>query len=175
MSSQVPGGRRIHIAQGEHAIGDDKGTVITTILGSCVAVCLWDPDRRIGGMNHILIPGGGVSDLGARGAGATAMERLINALMKAGARRDRLTAKVFGGASIVAGLSDIGARNAAFALDYLRAEGIGCQSRSVGGRMARQIRYWPESGRAQQRLVPAGEAPTRSAAQPARANGLELL
>ena len=156
-------------------MGDSDGQVISTILGSCVSVCLWDCGLRLGGMNHILVPEGGFSDLGARGAGATAMERLINTMMKRGAQRDRLIAKVFGGAAIVSGLSDIGAQNSAFVLDYLETERIPCSSKCVGGSRARLVRFWPASGRAQQRFVRADDAP--KVWMPARppASELELL
>ncbi len=166
---------RVYIAQGEQAIGDQPTMVISTILGSCVSVCLWDSDRRIGGMNHILVPEGGALDTRALGFGATAMETLINALMKSGANRSSLVAKVFGGASIVAGLSDIGERNTAFVFDYLRVEGIACNSSSVGGQQARQIRFWPESGRVRQRFVREAEAPRDRLEVPIKANGLELF
>lgn len=145
--------RRTYIAQGEQAVGDRDDDVISTILGSCVAVCLWWPEGRVGGMNHILLPDGGGWDMGARGVGATAMETLVNALMKRGVTRGDLKAKVFGGGAIVDGLSDIGARNTRFVFEYLQKEGIPCLSQSVGGRKPRQVRFWPATGRAQQRFV----------------------
>ena len=166
---------RVYIAQGEQAIGDRQALVISTILGSCVAVCLWDAGRRLGGMNHILVPEGGTSDTRALGYGAKAMETLINGMMKMGANRGNLVAKVFGGASIVAGLSNIGDRNAAFVFDYLKVEGIACHSSSVGGVSARQIRFWPESGRVRQRDVKRTEAPLDQLDIPIETNGLELL
>lgn len=165
---------RVYIAQGEQAVSRGDATVIFTILGSCVAVCLRDPELQLGGMNHILVPDGSISDLGVRGVGASAMETLINALMKRGAVRARLEAKVFGGAAIVAGLSDIGARNSDFVLSYLEDECIPCLSRSLGGTLPRQIRFWPGSGRVQQRFVRAEEAPRERLVSP-KPNDLELL
>lgn len=144
---------RVYIAQGEQAIGSDPDLVISTILGSCVSVCLWDPVARRGGMNHILLPDLPSNAIQLRAVGAGAMERLINALVKTGADKARLEAKVFGGAAVVAGLSDIGARNVAFARGYLEAEAIPCIGSSTGGQQARQVRFWPESGRARMRLV----------------------
>ncbi len=166
---------RAYIAQGEQAIGDRPEHVISTILGSCISVCLWAPSRGIGGMNHILLPDGPGVDLSARGAGASAMERLVNALMKEGVRRDMLQAKVFGGASIVAGLSDIGQRNAAFVFEYLETEGIPCVSNSTGGHQARQIRFWPATGQVKQRFVLADEAPAPRPDAVDVANDLELF
>lgn len=171
----APEPRRIYIAQGEQAIGSCPGQVIHTILGSCIAVCLWTPERGIGGMNHILLPEDPGRDIAARGTGAFAMERLVNGLMKAGAARADLKAKVFGGAAIVAGLSDIGRRNAAFVFEYLEAEGIPCLSQSTGGRQARQIRFWPATGQVKQRFVRSDQAPETGVAPSDAANGLELL
>lgn len=164
---------RAYVAQGEQAIGQRPDQVFSTILGSCVAVCLWDPGIRAGGMNHILLPEGPTSEIGLRSIGAGAMEGLVNGLLKLGAEKGRLRAKVFGGAAIVAGLSDIGARNAEFALGYLAAESIPCDGKSVGGRLARQVRFWPATGRAQQRFVQAADVPETGPAQ--SGNDLELL
>lgn len=144
---------KTYIAQGEQAIGVGAEDVVQAILGSCVAVCLWDTELRIGGMNHILLPEAASSEMGALGVGATAMERLINALMRRGADRTRFEAKVFGGAAIVAGLSDIGAKNTAFVMRYLGTERIPCVAQSTGGTMARHVRFWPATGRVRQRLV----------------------
>ncbi|MEM1064089.1 MAG: chemotaxis protein CheD [Pseudomonadota bacterium] len=168
---------RVYIAQGEQALGRDDAAVIHTILGSCVAACLRDPVLRIGGMNHILLPDHAGSPIGMQSAGAGAMERLINALMKAGADRQRLEAKLFGGAAIVRGLTDVGQRNTAFALSYLENEGIPCVAQSIGGRSARQIKFWPASGRVRQRLVQDSDlkesVPTVADAPPG--SDLELL
>jgi chemotaxis protein CheD len=99
-----------HVIQGEQAVSDDVDTTLQTVLGSCVAACLHDPVRGIGGMNHFLLPDDGTgTDM--RYASA-AMERLVNELLKNGADRGRLQAKLFGGASIMSNLPDIGRRNA---------------------------------------------------------------
>ncbi len=83
----------------------------TTILGSCVAACLHDPLAGVGGMNHFLLPGDDNEDPGNLRYGVHAMELLINALLGLGAKRDRIEAKLFGGAHVVHNLADIGARN----------------------------------------------------------------
>jgi len=163
------------ITQGEFAVGDRPETMISTILGSCVAVCLRDPIIRVGGMNHILLPDAAGGRLGAARFGASDMERLMNALIKRGAQRERLEAKVFGGAAVVAGLSDIGARNTAFVRGFLAAEGILTISENVGGDRARQVRYWPESGRAQHRFVGLTEVNEQRPAAAARGNEVELF
>ena len=141
----------IHVIQGDHHVSDVAGVVMTTVLGSCVAACLYDPDRHLGGMNHFLLPDSpGQRDI--RHASA-AMEQLVNAMLKRGASRSQLVAKLFGGARMQAGLPDIGSRNAEAARQFLKNEGIRLQSHSLGGTMARRVRFWPETGRAQQMLL----------------------
>lgn len=85
-------------------------------------------------------------------AGINAMELLINDVLKLGARRNRLRAKAFGGARMIAGLSDIGKVNINFTLDFLETEGIHCEQHSLGGETARHIMFWPTSGRALQKI-----------------------
>jgi chemotaxis protein CheD len=163
------------IAQGEYGIGDQPELVLSTILGSCVAVCLRDPVLRLGGMNHILLPDAAGGRIGAASFGASDMERLMNALLKRGALRNRLEAKVFGGAAVVTGLSDIGARNAAFVRAFLAAEGIATLSENTGGDRPRQVRFWPESGRAQHRFVGLTEVDEPRLPPAARGNEVELF
>lgn len=111
-------------------------------------------------MNHFLLPKADPSDRRIANYGSWAMEALINALLRAGARRERLRAKLFGGARVVAGLPDIGRANAAFAEQFLRTEGIACTARDLGGEAARKLRFWPATGRAQvMRLPPACPLP----------------
>lgn len=148
-------GRTLHIGQGEHQVSSEAGVAITTILGSCIAACIRDPVAGVGGMNHFLLPEGDAaadSDAGRR-YGVNAMERLINSLLVAGARRERLEAKLFGGASMFDRLRNIGADNAAFAHRFLAAEGIAVVGGDTGGDKARRIRYWPTTGQAQQKLL----------------------
>jgi chemotaxis protein CheD len=140
---------KLHLIQGEHRVVNDADTVLSTILGSCVAACLRDPLAGVGGMNHFLLPGRSDSNEGVQ-YGAYAMEVLINALLKRGARRDRLEAKLFGGARMVQGLTDIGSQNAQFARTFLEHEGIAYLGGSLGGSSARRLLYWPVSGVAHQ-------------------------
>lgn len=168
--------KRIVITQGEHFATADPETTISTLLGSCVACCLWDPLAEVGGMNHILLASGaGASANGPSLGGINAMELLINDLLKLGARRNRLIAKAFGGAQMVSGLSSIGPDNARFALDYLRRENIVCASQSLGGDMARQVVFTPTSGAVRVK-VQQREAPEANLADLQQSgNGLELL
>lgn len=154
----VPGPRRIHVIQGGHQVSADRGVCLTTLLGSCVAACLWDAEAGIGGMNHFLLPeapGGGAGDGTDRRYGVQAMELLINGLLAAGAERARLRAKVFGGGRMMAGVTDIGARNADFARRFLSHEGVPVVAASLGGSTARRIQFWPTDGRARQHRLAA--------------------
>ena len=152
----VPSKALIYIAQGEHAIASGPDAVISTLLGSCVAVCLWDPVAGTGGMNHFLLPDEGVSSPGMSGYGANAMELLINGLIRGTAQRARLRAKLFGGAVMISGLSNIGKKNAEFARAYLQRENIPCDSQSLGGTLARRVQFWPADGRVRIRFVSEG-------------------
>jgi chemotaxis protein CheD len=166
----------VNITQGEFAVSAEPGSLISTILGSCVATCLWDPDRGVGGMNHILVAQTSVGGSSCDFAGVNAMELLINGLVRQGARRDNLRAKVFGGARMVRGLSDIGQMNGIFALEFLEREGIPCLGRSLGGTLARHIKFYPAEGRVMQRTVsaPIQEEVAPPVAAPAR-NDVELF
>lgn len=125
--------------------------IISTLLGSCVAVCLYDPKERIGGMNHILLPGRAdleQFDTSAR-YGINAMELLINGIMAAGGERSRLVAKVFGGANILPVISEeyaMGPKNIEFVLDFLRIESIRVISWDLGGFQARKVFFHTDTG-----------------------------
>lgn len=145
--------RRVHVIQGEFKVVDDPNVVLSTILGSCVAACMRDPVAGVGGMNYFLLPGS--ADAISSGGDATRygvhlMELLINGLLKKGARRDRLEAKIFGGAKTIARFSNVGEQNAMFARQFLMDEGIRIVGESTGGDHGRKLEYWPLSGRARQ-------------------------
>lgn len=144
--------RKIHLLQGDYAVVDESDVVLATILGSCVAACLHDPSIHVGGMNHFLLPGR-VEDartLDEERYGAHLMELLVNGLLKRGARRERLEAKLFGGARMIDGIWDIGERNAEFARRFLKTEGIPVVAQDMGGVRGRRIEYFPTTGRVRQ-------------------------
>lgn len=143
------------VIQGEHIISADPDDVLSTILGSCVGAFLRDPVAGVGGLNHFLLPGNDPSDRNTLKYGLNAMELLINSLIRAGARRDRLEGKLFGGGRMVPGLTDIGAANGRFAEEFLRRENIRYLGGSLGGDHGRKIRVWPVSGQVQQMKLPA--------------------
>ena len=152
--------RRVHVGQGEHLVTSDPDVVLSTVLGSCVAMCLRDPVAGVGGMNHFLLPeGAGAGTDAGRRYGAYAMELLINDVLKAGGRRDRLEAKLFGGGRMFDSLKDVGASNAAFAERFLADEGIPVVGSSLRGAGGRRLHYWPVTGRALQRGVTDAVAP----------------
>jgi chemotaxis protein CheD len=148
--------RKVHVIQGEFHVSDEPDLMLTTILGSCVAACVRDPVTGVGGMNHFLLPG----EEGGEGLryGVQSMELLVNALLHRGARRDRLEVKLFGGARLIDGLTDVGSQNAAFAERFVKDEGLRAAGGSLRGRQARRIQYWPVSGRARQILLQSADA-----------------
>ncbi len=137
------------IAPGE-LYASKRNVMIVTVLGSCVSVCLMDLGARIGGMNHFMLPDrAGNQSLLSEPAryGAHAMEMLINNLLTMGASRARLTAKVFGAGRVLPGMSDVGARNAQFAMEYLERERISVAAKDIGGYHARKVYFFVETGR----------------------------
>ncbi|MBP1807581.1 chemotaxis protein CheD [Rubellimicrobium aerolatum] len=143
-----------NIVLGELHVSDEPGLVICTTVGSCVAACLFDPVRGLGGMNHFLLPDGAAAarDDGAQRYGVHLMELLINSLLSRGASRTHLQAKAFGGASLTRGLTNAGASNVEFVEWFLRVESIPLVGGSVRGTQGRRVQFWPNSGRARQML-----------------------
>lgn len=143
------------IFQGDYFVSKDPNLMISTILGSCVAACLFDPIARIGGMNHFLLPGETTTRKNHvdHSLGVHLMELLINGLLVQGADRHRLQAKLFGGARTIKGLADIGARNASFAQEFLVREEITLLPGSLGGANGRRVEFWPTTGRARQSFM----------------------
>jgi chemotaxis protein CheD len=138
----------VKVLPGEYYVSSED-VLITTVLGSCIAACIWDSRARAGGMNHFMLPeGDGIDGLGRYGSHA--MEMLINGLIKKGARRESMQAKVFGGAHVMAGLTtlNVGERNTRFVLDYLATERIPVVSQDVLDIHPRKVCFFPVSGRA---------------------------
>ena len=159
--TQAVADRRITVIQGEWIVCRDPHVVLTTILGSCVAACIRDPVAAIGGMNHFLLPE--TSEKGrafeAERYGIHLMELLVNGLLKEGARKNRMEAKIFGGCSFMGGRYAVGSRNVEFARSFLKNEGIAMQGGSTGGEKGRRIEYWPLSGRARQIFLRGQQTP----------------
>ncbi len=146
------------IFQSEYHVTAAPGEVISTILGSCIAVCLRDPEAGVGGMNHFLLPGDMTTNADAVGGqamrfGCFSMEQLVNGLLSFGGRRECLEAKVFGGGNVSQASLDIGKRNAEFAIDFLRRERLKLAASDVGGYCARRLKYDPIGGRVKLKRV----------------------
>ena len=146
----------VKVLPGEYFV-HDQDILITTTLGSCISACLWDHERHIGGMNHFMLPDG-AGDSGRYGS--YAMELLINELLKRGATRQTLEAKVFGGGAVIAGMNSInvGERNTQFVIDYLRTERIPIVSRDVMEIYPRKVVFLPASGKAMVKRLAATHA-----------------
>jgi len=146
------------ILPGEYFI-TGRDLVLVTVLGSCVAACIRDPGARIGGMNHFMLPEAGKdadSMLGAPARyGAYAMEVLINEIVKLGARRGALEAKVFGGGNVLRNLtmSQVGSRNAEFVLKFLATERIPVLAQDLANDYARKVYYYPSTGRVRLKMI----------------------
>lgn len=178
---------QIHIIQGQQHIATDPHIMLTTILGSCVSACLRDPVVGVGGMNHFLLPGDkGTSELIGGGVsallyGVHAMDVLLDGLLQRGAQRFRLEAKLFGGAGMMKGLTDVGELNASFAERFLQNEGIALVGGSLRGAQGRRIQFWPVSGRARQIMLSGkNEEPLHNENRPAasiggHSGGVDLL
>jgi chemotaxis protein CheD len=167
LSSRLPGFEHINtyydtahdiatakLLPGEYYVTTGSEAVVT-VLGSCVSACVRDRVFGIGGMNHFMLPihegersnwHSGIVDNITR-FGNYAMEHLINDILSHGGMRKNLEVKVFGGGRIVQGLSDIGACNARFVLDYLKEEKIPVVSQDLNGDYPRKLYYFPKTGR----------------------------
>ena len=135
---------------------------IATLLGSCVAVCLFDPKLKLGGMNHFLLPSrtsAANADTDVILNGDYAMEVLANGLFSKGANKNRLVAKAFGGGTIVSSIRmAIGERNAEFARDWLEGEGIPLIASDFSGPWSRKVVFVPQTGDAFCRRIPTTQA-----------------
>ncbi|WP_329742698.1 chemoreceptor glutamine deamidase CheD [Dyella sp. A6] len=137
--------------------------VVSTVLGSCISACIFDPRRRIGGMNHFMLP----APSGATGArddwalvvgraaryGNDAMEQLINAILKVGSQRVDLEVKVFGGGRVLTQMTDVGRRNIEFVQHYIETEGLRLTASDLGDVYPRQVQFFPTSGRVRVRQL----------------------
>lgn len=138
------------ILPGEYYV-TGKEMMLVTVLGSCVAACIRDTTTGAGGMNHFMLPDGGGREMLGTSAryGTYAMEVLINHLLKMGASRSRLEAKVFGGGAVMASLtsSNVGVRNAEFVLDFLKTERIPVVAKDLLDVYPRKVYYFPKTGK----------------------------
>lgn len=143
------------ILPGEYYV-TTQNELISTVLGSCISACIRDKQSGIGGMNHFMLPEktnvknstlSQTSD--ATRYGNYAMEKMINDILKAGARRENLQVKIFGGGKVLANMNtmDIGQKNIAFVRTYIIAEGLALLAEDVGDIFPRKVLYYPKSGK----------------------------
>jgi len=138
----------VNLAQGDYAVSDEP-LLLTTVLGSCVSACIYSPDRKMGGINHFLLPHAGASDAESKSFryGVHAMEVLINSLLRKGAQRDALQVKVCGAADVVRGLSNhVGVANATFIRLYAKQENLNLTAEDLGGDNPRRVVFDPQTG-----------------------------
>ena len=131
-------------------------TVISTILGSCIAICLWDPARKLGGMNHYVLPASATEAQDAR-YGEFAIDHLIDGMEALGCRARGLVAKVFGGAAVLSVDStqpSVGTKNLQLALERLAVRRIRVVGRRTGGVQGLLVRFATDLGEAMLRNVP---------------------
>lgn len=167
---------RVTVMQGQALVSSEAHIEFSTVLGSCVASCLYDPEARVGGMNHFLL-----SEPPAALAATTAvdehygvylMELLVNEMLGFGARKSRLKAHLYGGANVNRNMMRIGTANAEFAQAFLRREGIMVMREDLGGTSARRVDFRPASGQIRCRTVEDRLAPpVNPTARPERASG----
>ena len=149
---QALNSQAVKLLPGEYYVTDED-MLLVTVLGSCVAACIRDSQSGIGGMNHFMLPDNG-SDITApvnssARYGIYAMEILINQLLKLGARRSNLEAKVFGGGNVLDGLTvaNVGQRNANFVLEFLATEQIRVVAQDLVDIYPRKVYFFPRSNR----------------------------
>ena len=144
------GSEAVKVLPGEYFV-TTTDMLLVTVLGSCVSACIRDRTKGIGGMNHFMLADSAEASPNSSSAryGTYAMEILINHLIKLGARRENLEAKVFGGGRVMAALSssNVGERNCSFVLDFLRTEGIPVMARDLLDVHPRKVYFFPNTGR----------------------------
>ncbi|MEI6642117.1 MAG: chemotaxis protein CheD [Novosphingobium sp.] len=167
---------RVTVMQGQALVSKESHLEFSTVLGSCVASCLYDPEARVGGMNHFLLaeppPGLAATTAIDEHYGVYLMELLVNQMLGMGARKARLRAHLYGGANVNRNMMRIGTANAEFAQDFLQREGIAVMREDLGGVNARRVDFRPASGQIRCRTVEDRLAPpVTPTARPERASG----
>lgn len=131
-------------------------TSVNTILGSCVAICLYDPILKIGGINHFMLPLWNGQGLVSPKYGNIAAEKLVDKMLSLGSQKSNLVAKVFGGAEVIESsikIFNIGSRNIAIAYEMLEEFKIPIVAKSVGGKLGRKIEFNSSTGEVKQRYI----------------------
>lgn len=135
---------------------------VTTVLGSCVAICLWDPVLRAGGINHYMLPLWNGEGLPSPRYGNIAIQKLIEKMLALGCRKENLRTKVFGGGAVLqttSGLLNVGERNIMIAQDILADEKLPILSSDVGGTLGRKLLFYTETGEVLIRKIRSSHVP----------------
>ncbi len=147
----------VTVLPGAQYVSSDPEEIVVTVLGSCVAACIWDSQSKIGGLNHFMLPN---DDAGlwsgaslALRFGNHAMDALINDLLQLGAEKHRLNCKFFGGGNVVQGMGKVGSKNALFAKEYAAVERLNVAKMDLGGERGRRIMFEPVTGRAWRKFL----------------------
>jgi len=166
--------RRVTVMQGQARASNEAGLTLSTVLGSCIACCLYDPVAGVGGMNHFLLAeppqGRGAGQLDEH-YGAYLMEVLINQMLGLGAMKSRMKAHLYGGANMHSGMLKIGTINGQFARSFLERERIPVVHADLGGSAARRVEFLPALGKARCRAVAAEAVPQEPQQRAPRATG----
>lgn len=160
--STPPSTMRLTVLQGQFKVSAGPRVEFSTVLGSCVSTCLFDPVAELGGMNHFLLPEPPASHNAGEvdvHYGVYLMEMLINEMLSYGANKNRLRAHLYGGANIRPGMQPIGTANAEFARGFLVRERIELVREDLGGVNARRVDFRPASGKVRCRTVASSDAP----------------
>jgi chemotaxis protein CheD len=148
----------VKILPGDHYVSHAVDEVLSTVLGSCISACIYDPKTKRGGMNHFMLPKSDSGTWGGSSAGMRfgnfAMEVLINEILTLGRKRTDLEVKIFGGGQIMGDIMGVGDKNIAFINDYVRSENLHVTQKSLGERFARRLFYFPATGAVIERKVP---------------------
>lgn len=157
---------RVSLGQGEVYCSAEPRALVT-VLGSCVAVCLWDRVRRIGGMNHFVLPSSSRGERNTR-YGDVATDELMDSLRRLGCRPADIQAKLFGGAAVLpfAGGQSVGSSNVRVALERLRNYRIPITVQRTGGTLGQQIEFFTRTGEVFFRHLPANSQATRGLGVP---------
>lgn len=151
--SEVPERHASHYLHAGQIFVDREPTIVTTIVGSCIAVCLWDASSGIGGVNHYLLASAPNGSAPIARFGSTAIPALVDRLLRMGAKKERLEAKIFGGACVMptlksAGGGSLGARNIEIAQQLLASMSIPIVASDVGGTRGRKVIFHTQDGTA---------------------------
>lgn len=151
-----PPPKRVALLQGQACVSRQQCIEFSTVLGSCIATCLFDPRAQLGGMNHFLLaePVAGLADgIADSHHGIYLMQALVNQMLARGASRPQLRAHLYGGANLHAGMVNIGAANAKFAHAFLASEHIALVHEDIGGNQARHVDFRPALGQVRCRII----------------------